>query len=80
MKLKAMLRDQASRTQISTGYTEISGEETVESTSEALRCCNKPRGTIHHQQNIEEGNCSFTVQDDSTVPVLPYWAGVPYYP
>ncbi|XP_019430153.1 PREDICTED: putative homeobox-leucine zipper protein ATHB-51 [Lupinus angustifolius] len=80
VKLKAMLRDQASRTNISAGYTEISGEETVESTSEALRCCNKPAITIHQQQNIADGNCSFTVQDYNTVPVPPYWAGVPYYP
>ncbi|KAL2323152.1 hypothetical protein Fmac_027531 [Flemingia macrophylla] len=87
MKLKAMVREQASRTQVSTGYTEISGEETVESTSEALRC--SKRGTLHHhhqqqqQQNIGDGNCStFTVEDYNTVPVLPYWPGVnvPYYP
>nr|ACU23246.1 unknown [Glycine max] len=81
MKLKTMLREQASRTQqVSTGYTEISGEETVESTSEALRC--SKRGTLHHQQqqnNIGEGNCSFTLEDYNTVPVLPYWPGVPYY-
>ncbi|XP_061337722.1 homeobox-leucine zipper protein ATHB-22-like [Gastrolobium bilobum] len=82
MQLQAMLRDQASRTQVSTGYTEISGEETVESTSEALRCSNKSHGTLHHQQIIEEGICSFTLEDYNTVPViLPNWpAGVPYYP
>lgn len=85
MKLKGMLREQASRTQqqVSTGYTEISGEETVESTSEALRNCSK-RGTLHHHQqhqnNIGEGNCSFTLEDYNTVPVLPYWSGVPYFP
>ncbi|KAK7392536.1 hypothetical protein VNO78_20979 [Psophocarpus tetragonolobus] len=86
MKLKTMLREQGSRTQVSTGYTEISGEETVESTSEALRC--SKRGTVHQhqhqhqhqQQNIREGNCSFTLEDYNTVPVLPYWPGVPYYP
>ncbi|XP_014513232.1 putative homeobox-leucine zipper protein ATHB-51 [Vigna radiata var. radiata] len=85
MKLKGMLREQASRTQVSTGYTEISGEETVESTSEALRC--SKRRTLqqqqqqhHHHQNIGEGNCSFTLEDYNTVPVLPYWPGVPYYP
>ncbi|KAK7267859.1 hypothetical protein RIF29_20538 [Crotalaria pallida] len=82
VKLKAMLRDQASKTNISAvNYTEISGEETVESTSEAaLRCCNKTSETIHHQKNnIADGNCSVTMQDYNTVPVLPYWAG-PYYP
>ncbi|WVY98227.1 hypothetical protein V8G54_030378 [Vigna mungo] len=83
IKLKGMLREQASRTQVSTGYTEISGEETVESTSEALRC--SKRRTLqqqqhHHHQNIGEGNCSFTLEDYNTVPVLPYWPGVPYYP
>jgi len=78
-----MLREQASRTQVSTGYTEVSGEETVESTSEALRSSKRrtlqPQQQQHHQ-NIEEGNCSFTLEDYNTVPVLPYWPGVPYYP
>ncbi|XP_028789991.1 putative homeobox-leucine zipper protein ATHB-51 isoform X2 [Neltuma alba] len=84
VKLKAILREQASKTQVSAGYTEVSGEETVESTSEAaLRGSNKqPRGTTssHHPQNIAEANCSFAVEDYSTVS-LPYWpALVPYYP
>ncbi|KAI9122379.1 hypothetical protein K1719_007068 [Acacia pycnantha] len=86
VKLKAVLREQASKTQVSAGYTEVSGEETVESTSEAaLRGPNKqPRGmTSHHhqhQQNVAEANCSFTVEDYTTVS-LPYWSAlVPYYP
>lgn len=83
VKLKAILREQGSRTQVSGGYTEVSGEETVESRSEAaLRSSNKqPRGiTSHHQQNMAEANCSFMVEDYPTVSV-PYWpAFVPYYP
>lgn len=85
VKLKAILREQASKTQVSAGYTEVSGEETVESTSEAaLRGSNNKHH--HHQQhqqqqqNGAEANCSFTVEDYSTVS-LPYWSAlVPYYP
>lgn len=70
MKLRAVVREQACRTQASAGYTEISGEETVESTSEAIRRSNK---------QIADGNYSFTVDDYNTVS-LPYWAAVPHYP
>lgn len=83
MKLKGMLREQVCRTpQILSA--EMSGEETVESTSEGLRCSNRPRGKIHHHNHeAEEGNCCFTLEDynsTTTVPVFPYWPAVPYYP
>ncbi|KAF7804356.1 putative homeobox-leucine zipper protein ATHB-51 [Senna tora] len=80
VKLKAILKEQGSRTQVSN--TEVSGEETVESRSEAgVRSSNKdPRG-LHQHNNIADPNCSFTVDDYATVS-LPYWpALVPnYYP
>ncbi|KAK7337166.1 hypothetical protein VNO77_17728 [Canavalia gladiata] len=80
MKLKAMLREQGLRTQTLGGYTEISGEETVESTSEALRGSNKPRGKSNIEENAE-GYCSFTVDDYNAVS-LPHchWPAMPYYP
>ncbi|KAK7284936.1 hypothetical protein RJT34_19690 [Clitoria ternatea] len=66
MKLKRMLR-----TQTVGGYTEMSGEETVESTSEG----NKLRGRT---SNITEALCSFTVEDYNTLSLPPcQW---PYYP
>lgn len=95
MKLKGMLREQGCRTQqVSAGYTtEVSAEETVESTSElALRCSkiHHHHHQIHQQQqntaNADQGNCSLThthshmAEDCSTVPVMSYWPGLPYYP
>ncbi|GAV63810.1 Homeobox domain-containing protein/HALZ domain-containing protein [Cephalotus follicularis] len=77
MKLKAMLREQATRKQVSTGYTEISGEETVESTTVAIRSSNRPRGTGHHQ--IAEGNFLFNVDEYNPVS-SPYWGVLPTYP
>ncbi|GMY25079.1 putative homeobox-leucine zipper protein ATHB-51 [Fagus crenata] len=75
MKLKAIL---VARKQVSTGYTEISGEETVESTSVAINGSNKPRGTSHHHQ-IADCNYLFNVEEYN--PVSPaYWAGLPSYP
>ncbi|XP_027353383.1 putative homeobox-leucine zipper protein ATHB-51 [Abrus precatorius] len=73
MKLKAILREQGFKTQTLMGYTEISGEETVESTSEALR------GSTSNK--FAEGYCSFTVDDYNTVS-LPHcqWPAMPYYP
>lgn len=50
------------------GYREISGEETEESTSEALRGSNK--SSI---QQAEEGYCSFTMEDYNTVSIMPYY-------
>ncbi|KAJ9181472.1 hypothetical protein P3X46_009600 [Hevea brasiliensis] len=79
MKLKAILREQATdRKPVSTGYTEISGEETVESTSVAIRSSNgKPRGTSQHQ--IAE--CNYLLNVDEYNPVTsPYWAVLPSYP
>lgn len=76
MKLKAVLREQVTRNQVSTGYTEISGEETVESTSVAA-IARKPRGTSHHQ--IAE--CNYLLNVDEYNPVSsPYWALLPTYP
>ncbi|KAI4349048.1 hypothetical protein L6164_009695 [Bauhinia variegata] len=69
-KLRAVLRQQTCRAQASAGYTEISGDETVESSSEAMPSSSK---------QVAEGNYSFTVDDYNTVS-LPYWAGVPHYP
>ncbi|KAJ1378917.1 Leucine zipper, homeobox-associated [Sesbania bispinosa] len=82
MKLKARLREQAFRTQTLAGYTEISGEETVESTSEAARGCGskKSQGTSNIQQATEaEGYCCFTVEDYNSVSMAQYhWPVVPY--
>ena len=83
MKLKAMLqREQAARKQVSTtGYTEISGEETVESASVAINGCNnKPRGTSGHHQ-IADCNFLFSVEEYNPAASSPaYWPGLPPYP
>ncbi|XVE76054.1 hypothetical protein DITRI_Ditri12bG0142200 [Diplodiscus trichospermus] len=74
MKLKGMLMEQATRNQVSTGYTEISGEETVESTS--IRSSNKPKvvAANHHHQ-IAECNYVFNVEEYNPVS-SPYWGAV----
>lgn len=77
MKLKAILREQVARKQLSTGYTDISGEETVESTSVAINGSNKPRGASHHQ--IADCNYLFNVEEYNPVSP-PYWGGLPSYP
>ncbi|XVF76303.1 hypothetical protein PTKIN_Ptkin13bG0255600 [Pterospermum kingtungense] len=81
MKLKGMLREQATRNQVSTGYTEISGEETVESTS--IRSSNKPRVVPnHHHQINAECNYLFNVEEyNPGVSPSPYWGlQLPSYP
>ncbi|KAK9289483.1 hypothetical protein L1049_007638 [Liquidambar formosana] len=78
-KLKAMLTEQAVRNQVSTAYTDISGEETVESTSGAIGSGSKPRGGSHQQ--IPECNYHFNVDDDYNPVSPPYWGVVlPSYP
>ncbi|KAF5737501.1 Homeobox-leucine zipper protein ATHB-51 [Tripterygium wilfordii] len=71
VKLKAIVREQVqggNRKQVST--TDISGEETVESTSVAIRSSSKPRSSTSNQQNIAEYNYIFNADDYS--PVTPW--------
>ncbi|KAE8721917.1 SRSF protein kinase 1-like [Hibiscus syriacus] len=78
MKLKGMLTEQATRNQVSTGYTEISGEETVESTS--IRSSNKPRMAGNHQHQMAECNYLFNLEEYNPVS-SPYWGvQLPSYP
>lgn len=81
MKLKTILREQTvSRKPGSTGYTEVSGEDTVESSSVAIRSSTKPRGNAIHNQ-IAECNYLFNVDDYNPVS-SPYWGTqvLPSYP
>ncbi|XP_015898574.3 putative homeobox-leucine zipper protein ATHB-51 isoform X1 [Ziziphus jujuba] len=82
MKLKALLREQAARKQISVGYTELSGEETVESTSvAAIRSSNKSQGMNQQQHQIAACNNSvFNVEEYNTVVSPSYWGALPSYP
>ncbi|CAL9026602.1 unnamed protein product [Prunus brigantina] len=77
MKLKTILRDEVARKQVSTGYTEISGEETVESTSVAIRSSKKGGGTSQHQ--VQECNYLFNVEEYNPVSP-PFWGALPSYP
>ncbi|KAL3536177.1 hypothetical protein ACH5RR_004638 [Cinchona calisaya] len=80
LALRAILKEQIGKKAVnSTGQTEISGEETVESTSIPPCSSNsKPRGGNNQQM----GECSyvFNVDDYNTVMPPPYWAGLPSYP
>ncbi|KAJ0088548.1 hypothetical protein Patl1_32327 [Pistacia atlantica] len=86
IKLKCMLTEQATRKQVSTaGYTEMSGEETVESTSLAMRNTNKPIGGVNQQQNLnnaEQCNYVFNVVEEYNNPAVssPFWGVLPSYP
>ncbi|XP_057999427.1 homeobox-leucine zipper protein ATHB-22 isoform X2 [Hevea brasiliensis] len=79
MKLKGILQEQATKKQVSKGYTDISGEETVESTWVGIRSSSeKPRGTSHQHQIAE---CNYHLNVDEYNPVTsPYWAVLPSYP
>ncbi|XP_073275453.1 putative homeobox-leucine zipper protein ATHB-51 [Primulina huaijiensis] len=71
--LRAMLKDQVAKKQVSTAYTEISGDETVESTS--IPSSEKSRGNINQ---IPE--CSYALNVDDYNPVMmsaAYWADMP---
>ncbi|KAK8553892.1 hypothetical protein V6N13_072822 [Hibiscus sabdariffa] len=80
MKLKGMLIEQATRNQVVS--TDISGEETIESTS--IRSSNKPRvvGNSEHPM----GECNYVFNVEGYNPVVssssPYWdnAQLPCYP
>ncbi|XP_020213866.1 putative homeobox-leucine zipper protein ATHB-51 [Cajanus cajan] len=81
MKLKAMLsREQGFGNQTYGGYTEISGEETVESTSEGLRVSNTARGKSTIEQVADQVYSPFTVEDYNNTVTLPHchWPVVPY--
>ncbi|KAB2087181.1 hypothetical protein ES319_A04G085300v1 [Gossypium barbadense] len=64
-KLKAMLREQPTRNQVSTGYTEISGEETIEST--LIHCSNKYMVVPNNHHPIAD-QCSYLFNVDKNNP------------
>lgn len=77
LALRAILKEQATKKQVnSTVYTEISGEETVESTS--MPSSNKTRGiTTSNHQNNNMAECSYVFNVNNVEgfnPVMPpYW-------
>ncbi|KAK4396446.1 hypothetical protein Sango_1481200 [Sesamum angolense] len=85
LALRAILKDQVAKKQVSTGYTEvISGEETVESTS-IPSSDNTPgpqdNNVPHHQ--IAECNYVFNVEDYNQVMMTPTpynWPPLPSCP
>lgn len=87
IKLKSLLREQAARKQVSTaGYTEMSGEETVESTSLAMGSSNKPIRGVNQQQNVnnaEQCNYVFNVVEEynnNQAVSYPFWGVLSSYP
>lgn len=76
-----MLRDQATQKLVSAGYTEISGDETVESTLLAIGNCNKSQGTTNQQFHVPAGcNCVFNVEEYNQVSANYNWENLPSYP
>lgn len=91
MALRAILKEQATKKQVnSTVYTEISGEETVESTSmpssnktitRGVTISNHQNNNINNNNNIAECSYVFNNVVDGLNPVMPpYWATLPTYP
>lgn len=68
------------------GYTEMSGEETVESTSLAMRSSNKPIRGVNQQQNVnnaEQCNYVFNVVEEynnNQAVSYPFWGLSSSYP
>lgn len=91
MKLKSMLRElQAARNQVSTVYTDLSGEETVESTSVGAGCSSKPRpvaaaaavAAANHYTTPPE-QCNYVFNTEEYNPMSPaFWGSLPssYHP
>lgn len=82
-KLKGILREQGSRKQASIGHTEVSAEETVESTSITLRSSDKPRGLshLHHHHHRQMADCNYVYNAEEYNPMSPpYWGVLPSYP
>ncbi|KAL3628394.1 hypothetical protein CASFOL_027440 [Castilleja foliolosa] len=77
LALRAMVKDQVAKKQVSTGYTEISGEETVESTS--IPSSGKPPPPSSDNVN-QIAECSYVLNMDDYNPVMmtPYnWPTLP---
>ncbi|PIM97397.1 hypothetical protein CDL12_30135 [Handroanthus impetiginosus] len=76
LALRTILKDQMTKKQVSNGYTEVSGEETVESTS--IPSSDKPNN-INNQ--IAECNYVLNMDDYNQVMMTPYnWATLPSCP
>ncbi|KAK4419306.1 putative homeobox-leucine zipper protein ATHB-51 [Sesamum alatum] len=72
MALRAILKDQVAKKQVSTCYTEvISGEETVESTSIPSSDHHNARGPDNPHHQIAECNYVFNVEDYNQVMMTP---------
>ncbi|KAG6596528.1 putative homeobox-leucine zipper protein ATHB-51, partial [Cucurbita argyrosperma subsp. argyrosperma] len=89
MKLKSMLRElQTARNQVSTVYTELSGEETVESTSVGAGCSSKPSGAAvaaaaANQYPTPPEQCNYVFNTEEYNPMSPtFWGTLPssYHP
>ncbi|XP_021737778.1 homeobox-leucine zipper protein ATHB-22-like [Chenopodium quinoa] len=71
-KLKSMLKEQATKKQIYSSYTEASCEETVESTSAAAANQNKSIGREHNK----EGHFLFNVDNYNAISSPSYWGSL----
>lgn len=81
MALTAILKDQVAKNQVSTGYTDISGEETMESTSIPSSDKHHPTPTAAEAaaatslHQMAECNYPMNMDDyNNTVMIPPYWA------
>nr|GMD41535.1 putative homeobox-leucine zipper protein ATHB-51 [Ipomoea batatas]GME19677.1 putative homeobox-leucine zipper protein ATHB-51 [Ipomoea batatas] len=74
LTLRSILKDQATKKQVSTGYTEMSGEETVESTSIPSSNCRALQPNTHQM-----ADCNFAFNVEECNPLMQsYWETLPY--
>lgn len=85
LRLKAMIRDQAAgmfnqRQVCGAGYMEVSGEETVESTSTDIHRPqpDNPAGVSHQITGNQSGNFLSAPKEYNTISA-PFWGIVPPY-
>ncbi|XP_047956639.1 putative homeobox-leucine zipper protein ATHB-51 [Salvia hispanica] len=78
MALRAILKEQVAKKQVSTGYTDVSGEETVESTSipsfEKQHPVVETEGMTAGSSLHQMAECNYMEEYNNTVMIPPYWA------
>lgn len=74
LALRAILKDEVAKKQVSTGYTDISGEETVESTS-IPSSDNQDPAAMTNLHQIAECNYPLNMEEFNMMP--PYWPSCP---
>lgn len=77
MALRAILKDEVAKKQVSTGYTDISGEETVESTSIPSSDNQDPAAAAAMTNLHQIAECNYPLNMEEFNMMPPYWPSCP---